>query len=60
MRRFFSVILTVVCLTPAAVAAEDLERVPPVHDAMTAKECGECHMTFQPGLLPAASWVRIM
>jgi len=36
------------------------ERVPPVNHAGTAKECGECHMAFQPALLPAANWERIM
>lgn len=36
------------------------ERVPPVDDPLTAKECGECHMAYQPALLPAASWRRIM
>lgn len=36
------------------------ERVPPVDDPLTAKECGECHMAYQPALLPAASWHRIM
>ncbi len=25
-----------------------------------ALECGSCHMAFPPGLLPAASWQRIM
>jgi Dihaem cytochrome c len=24
------------------------------------KECGSCHFAYQPGLLPAASWERIM
>ncbi|MBC7908054.1 MAG: diheme cytochrome c [Rhodospirillaceae bacterium] len=35
-------------------------RVAPVRDALVQKECGQCHMTFQPGLLPAASWERMM
>ena len=36
------------------------ERVAPVTDPLVKKECGECHMAFQPGLLPAGSWQRIM
>ncbi len=36
------------------------ERYPPVTDAMTRKECGECHMAFQPAFLPARSWAKIM
>lgn len=49
-------------LTPLAlpVAAEEPERVPPVAHAPTQDECGECHMAFPPGLLPAESWRRIM
>lgn len=35
-------------------------RVAPVRDPLVQKECGQCHMTFQPGLLPAASWERMM
>lgn len=47
-------------LASAAISAEEVERVSPVTDATTAKECGECHMAFQPALLPAGSWLRIM
>jgi nitrate/TMAO reductase-like tetraheme cytochrome c subunit len=36
------------------------DRVLPVRDAATKKECGSCHMAFQPGLLPAGSWTGIM
>ncbi|MGQ9367095.1 cytochrome C [Azospirillum sp. ST 5-10] len=42
------------------VLADEMERVPPVDHAATKKECGECHMAYQPALLPAASWNRIM
>lgn len=45
---------------PAAAPASEMERVPPVSHADTMKECGECHMAFQPGLLPAESWGRLM
>ncbi len=44
----------------ATALANEFERVAPVTDAATLKECGECHMAYQPGLLPAASWNRIM
>lgn len=45
-----------------AVSAEagGPERVAPVTEPLVMKECGECHMAFQPGLLPAGSWRRIM
>ena len=31
-----------------------------VADARYRALCGECHMAYQPGLLPAASWQRVM
>ncbi len=36
------------------------ERYPPVTDELTKKECGDCHMAFQPAFLPARSWEKIM
>ena len=54
------VIFVGAALASTAAAASGIERVPPVGDATTAKECGECHMAFQPALLPAESWMRIM
>ena len=41
-------------------AAEDDERVAPVKDAVVIKECGACHMVFQPSFLPARSWQKMM
>ena len=34
--------------------------VPPVTDPLVQKECGACHMAFQPAFLPARSWGRMM
>lgn len=34
--------------------------VAPVQSASYQEECGACHFAYQPGLLPAASWDRIM
>lgn len=50
----------VLMLAATAALANEFERVPPVTHPATQKECGECHMAYQPGLLPAASWTRIM
>jgi hypothetical protein len=36
------------------------EDVAPVQDQRYADECGACHMAYQPGLLPAAAWQRVM
>ena len=40
-----------------ASAAKD---VAPVTDELYKKECGACHMAYQPGFLPARSWEKIM
>lgn len=34
--------------------------VAPVKDAFYKEECGSCHFPYQPGLLPARSWQRLM
>src|SRR3990172_260799 len=34
--------------------------VAPVADARYARECGGCHFAYQPGLLPARSWQKVM
>lgn len=34
--------------------------VPPVSSARYGEACGSCHLAYQPGLLPARSWDRIM
>ncbi|SUS06946.1 Cytochrome C [uncultured Defluviicoccus sp.] len=59
MRRWL-VALIIVMGGAAGAAAGGPERVPAIAHPATAKECGECHMAFQPALLPAGSWLRIM
>ncbi len=34
--------------------------VPPVKAPVVVKECGSCHMAFQPAFLPARSWNRMV
>ncbi len=60
MRAGCVAILAGTLLASGAAAAGGIERVPPLGDTATAEECGECHMAFQPALLPAESWMRIM
>lgn len=53
----------VACLLALATAAPVLaggKAYPPVNDPVVAKECGACHMRYSAGLLPAASWHRMM
>ncbi len=34
--------------------------VAPVKNALYLEECGSCHFAYQPGLLPARSWNKLM
>lgn len=47
-----------------AVEAERSDRyrpdVVPVDNPLYRSECGSCHFAYQPGLLPARSWKRLM
>lgn len=36
------------------------KEVKPVSDKQYLKECGECHFAYQPGLLPAKSWKKLL
>jgi len=36
------------------------ENYRPVKDTVVISECGACHMTFQPAMLPQRSWIAIM
>lgn len=60
MRSSCLAILIGALVASGSATAGRVERVPPLGDATTARECGECHMAFQPALLPAESWMRIM
>lgn len=42
----------------ASLASGD--RVAPITDPVVLKECGACHLAFQPGLLPRRSWEAMM
>lgn len=57
MRFAFPLAMALLAAFPA-LAGDD--RVPPVKDALVQKECGGCHMAFQPAFLPAQSWRRMM
>ncbi|MBF0128988.1 MAG: diheme cytochrome c [Alphaproteobacteria bacterium] len=53
-------ILMVAMVLTASPALAGHDRVPPVRDPVVLRECGSCHMAFQPDFLPARSWERIM
>ena len=74
MNRFIfrAIVLAVVTTlaTPAAFAEEGFfswlfsvsrkKEVAPVTDAQYIEECGACHFPYQPGLLPEASWKKLL
>lgn len=60
MLRPLSIVLALAVTPLAAASADEMERVPPVTDPVVQKECGACHMAFQPAFLPAASWRAMM
>lgn len=39
---------------------ERTKEVKPATDKQYLKECGECHFAYQPGLLPARSWEKLL
>ncbi|GAB6052682.1 diheme cytochrome c [Magnetospira thiophila] len=45
---------------PFATTSRADENYGAVTHAPTKKECGACHMAFQPGFLPARSWTALM
>ncbi|NVK19649.1 MAG: diheme cytochrome c [Methylocystaceae bacterium] len=48
-----------VIVAGSSVAHAD-ERYRPISDEVVKKECGACHMAFQPQMLPKRSWIKIM
>lgn len=60
MRNAAAALTAAALLFAAPAFASSYERVGSVAHASTLKECGECHLAFQPALLPAESWNRIM
>lgn len=43
-----------------SAGSEKAPEVAPVENQQYQKECGSCHFAFQPGLLPARSWTKLM
>lgn len=53
-------LLGALLLLGASPASAGSDWVPPVKNEIVLKECGACHMAFQPAFLPARSWNRIL
>ncbi len=54
----YELVLAAFIASTAHASADDW--VPPVTDRLVQKECGSCHMAFQPAFLPARSWDHMM
>lgn len=57
--KYALIVFTFSALAAFSAQADD-DRYPPVSDPLSASACGECHMAFQPQMLPARSWKAIM
>lgn len=60
MKRITLAALMFAGLAPAVLADDDGMRLKPVTHEATKAECAACHMAFQPQMLPARSWEKIM
>ena len=67
MKKMFLLLIAVAIYVPTAVASDKFlglfprhKGVAPVTDAKYAESCGECHFAYQPGLLPARSWQKLL
>jgi hypothetical protein len=54
-----TLIVAVSLLAAAPAWADEVERVPPLANEAAKRECGACHMAYQPQLLPAQAWQRL-
>lgn len=57
-----SVVATIACVSAVAAVAHAGERNAMPADVPVAytQECASCHTAYPPGMLPAASWHRVM
>lgn len=63
MRALRLIILAAAMVAAPFAFADGRDRGPdvaPVTNALYQQECASCHMAYQPGLLPARSWQRLM
>ena len=59
MMRAILAVFGAMALAATVATADEFERVPPVTNQAVLKECGACHLAYQPRLLPADSWRRL-
>jgi hypothetical protein len=59
MLRFLIAASAIVTLAAAAQAVAD-DRFPPISSEVVRSECGDCHIAYQPQMLPQRSWRKLM
>ena len=59
MRPILAALLSLALITPAWAGSKG-PKVESINNPATLKECGACHMAFQPDFLPARSWEKLM
>jgi len=60
LNRYLGGMLVVLCMSNSVVMADGGVRMPAPLNPVYKNECGSCHTAYPPGMLPAASWKRIM
>jgi hypothetical protein len=59
MSRFLIAASVIISMGAAARAVAD-DRFPPIANEVMRSECSECHIAYQPEMLPQRSWRRLM
>jgi cytochrome c553 len=60
VRRSFAILLACVAAGHAALADDDRRRAAVPLLPAYAQECAACHVAYPPGMLPSASWRRLL
>ena len=58
--RTLRIVLLVACTLPAMARADSGAAMPARIPQAYTQECAGCHLAYPPGMLPSASWQRIM
>jgi len=59
MSRFLIAAFTIFSMGAATLAVAD-DRFPPIANETLRSECGECHIAYQPQMLPQRSWRKLI
>ena len=59
MSRFLIAACAIISMVAAARAFAD-DRFPPIANETLRSECGDCHIAYQPQMLPQRSWRKLM